>query len=825
MQNIYRARRKRIRQQHAKRGSTLRSRILMLVAVMTLISVVGITAAGITGFILYRTYADDLKPPDEVISERSVGQSLLYDRTGNTELYEFVDDSGEIRDPTPLSEISPYVIAATIATEDASFYENPGVNFRGLARAAIENFTPFGPGFLAGSGGSSITQQLAKNIYIDNEEWANRRVERKLKEAVIALELKRQYDDNQILEWYLNQVFYGNNSYGIQAAAERYFNKSASDLTLAEAAVLAGLPQAPSFYNPANEASRPDAKGRQLTVLNLMIEHLEQINAIPGIEDPSQPLVTLTAAEIDAARDEELNYVTPVSTNIAPHFDLHVGDEVVKMCEGGMFEAPNSLPCDKVVTQGGLRITTTLDLGLQEVGENVVEENISANEERYGGHNGSLVAIKPSTGEILAYVGSRDYNRADIDGQVDIATSLQSHGSTMKMFTYLAAFEDGWVPSSLVKDEPLYLDTAAGKKQINNWNFSHLGEITIRKAFSESVNTAAVRTLMNVGDTHYRDLAHRMGITDLQTADCGPTITLGACETKLLDMVYAYSVLANNGVMKGISTVEDLPDGYRELDPVSVLKIEDASGKVIYQYSAPEERQVVDPAYAYMVTDVLSKDAITWSRLTLDRPASSKTGTSEEFRDGVLMGFTPDLAAGVWMGNADNSPMAPGTFSSAGSGPMWRQFMLEAHAYLQLPPNDFVVPDSVETTKCGSRTEVFKAGEQPIHQGSCKGDTDPDGTPTPTPKGPVFPTRGAGTPTPTPTPEPTPEEPQESPVIFFYTVKTGDTLDSIAQKFGVSIISILAYNDISQNEQLHAGDVLKIPLTGNVSFNQGVEDD
>jgi membrane peptidoglycan carboxypeptidase len=800
----------------------MRSRVLMLMMVAAFISLTGIVLAGITGFVLYRTYADDLKPPDQAIAERTVGQSLLYDRTGGVQMYEFVDDSGQIRNPIPLSQISPYVIAATIATEDASFYENPGVNFRGLARAAIENFTPFGPGFLAGSGGSSITQQLAKNIYIDNEEWSNRQVQRKLKEAVIALELKRKYDDNQILEWYLNQVFYGNNAYGIQAAAERYFAKSAADLTLAESAVLAGLPQAPSFYNPANEASRPDAKGRQLTVLNLMIEHLEEINRIPGLEDPTKPLLSVTAAEIDAARDEELIYVTPETTYVAPHFSLYVGDEVGKMCAAGLFEAPNSLPCDKVVTQGGLRITTTLDLGLQEIGERVVEENIAANEERYGGHNGSLVAIKPGTGEILTYVGSRDYNRPDIDGQVDIATSLQSHGSTMKMFTYLAAFEDGAVPSSRVQDAPLYLDTAAGKKQVNNWNFSHLGNITIRKAMSESVNTAAVRTLMEVGDSHYRELAHRMGITDLQTADCGPTITLGACEVQLVDMTYAYSVLANNGMMKGIPSVQDdLPDGYRELDPVSVLKIEDTDSNVIYQYSAPGERQVVDPAYAYMVTDILSKDAITWSRLTLDRPAASKTGTSEEFRDGVLMGYTPDLAAGVWMGNADNSPMAPGTFSSAGSGPMWRQFMLEAHEYLQLPPKEFEVPETTDTAKCGGRTEVFKEDEDPA-SGACRpggGSGDPSGsaTPTPTPAGPVFPTRVPGTPTPTPTPEPTPEptlEPTpEAPVIFYYTVKEGDTLESIAAKFGVSVESILAQNpDVKENRPIHPGDVLKIPL-------------
>ncbi|MFQ5472099.1 MAG: penicillin-binding transpeptidase domain-containing protein, partial [Dehalococcoidia bacterium] len=488
-------------------------------------------------------------------------------------------------------------------------------------------------------------------------------------------------------------------------------------------------------------------------------------------------------------------------------------DQVKKMCAAGLFESPNDLPCDSILTQGAVRITTTIDLGLQEIGERVVEENIAATEDRYGGHNGSLVAIRPATGEILTYVGSRDYDRDDIQGKVDIAVSLQSHGSTMKPFTYLTAFEQGWVPSTLVQDEPLFLNTAQGKKQVNNWNFSHLGTITVRKALSESVNTAAVRTLQEVGGNNMRDMAHRLGITDLQTGDCGATITLGACETKQLDMVFAYSVFANNGVMKGRPTSEQLPDGYRELDPVSVLKIEDARGNVLYQFSTPEERQVVDPAYAYMITDILSKNAITWSRLTLDRPAASKTGTSEDFRDGVLLGFTPDLAAGVWMGNADNTAMAPGTFSSAGSGPMWRQFMLEAHSYLQLPPKEFTVPDSIVTGKCGEKTEIFKEGREPTKP-SCKPGEDPDASPTPTPKPPVFPTRIITTPTPTPTPSPAPDTgaPLESPITFFYTVKIGDTMESIAQKFGVSVSAILGFNDLDIGHQLHAGDVLKIPI-------------
>jgi membrane peptidoglycan carboxypeptidase len=288
------------------------------------------------------------------------------------------------------------------------------------------------------------------------------------------------------------------------------------------------------------------------------------------------------------------------------------------------------------------------------------------------------VAINPKTGEILAYVGSRNfYDTAEplrIAGQVDIARSLQSHGSTMKAFTYLTAFEQGWVPSTFIEDKQLLLDVGGQQRPVNNWNFSYLGNITVRKALSESVNTTAVRTLMEVGEDQMRSMAHRMGITDLRQGDCGPTITLGACEVKLVDQTFAFATLANNGTMIGRPTSEDLPTGYRELDQVSVLRITDVDGNVLYEFGQPETRQVVDPAFAYMVTDVLSKEAISWSRLTIDRPAAIKTGTSEEFRDGVVMGYTPNIAVGVWMGNSDNSPMNQGTFSAQGVGPIWREF-------------------------------------------------------------------------------------------------------------------------------------------------------
>jgi membrane peptidoglycan carboxypeptidase len=709
---------------------------------------------------VYWVYAHDLKTPEEAIAEAS-GTSVALDRSGQTELHQYADPLGGLRHPVPLSEISPYLVAATVATEDPSFYNNPGVNFRGLVRAAVENLTPFGPGLFKGSGGSSITQQLAKNIYLDADERTSRDPRRKMKETVIALELKRKYEDSEILEWYLNQIYYGNYAYGAEVAAQSYFGKSAKDVTLAEAALLAGLPQSPNEYTPSNPENVERAKGRQLAVLDLMAEHSGDVAGI----------VQLTPEQIEAAKAEPLNYVETKFRIEAPHFVFFVEDQVRKMCYAGQFEPPNDISCEDVVGQGGLRITTTLDLALNKIGEGVIEENIAANEEQYQGHNGSLVAISPATGEILAYVGSRSFWRSDISGQVDIASSLRSHGSAMKVFSYLEAFRQGWVPSTHMQDDPLLVDAGGSQRPINNWNGRHLGKITVRRALAESVNTVAVRTVTEVGIDKMRETAHRLGINDLRSDDCGATITLGACEVKLVDMTYAFSTFATNGIMRGRPTSEETPDGFRELDPVSVLKIEDSAGNVIYEFKTPEERGVEDPAYSYMVTDILANDAIKWSSLTLDRPAASKTGTSEDFRDNVVMGYTPDIAAGVWMGNADNTPMAPGTFSSAGTGPMWKEFMLRAHEHFQLPPRNFERPKDITVAKCAGKDEIFKANQKPSKPGACAGpgseprstpppETPPPATLEPTPEPTAAPTRPpepTETPRPEPTSTPTPE--------------------------------------------------------------------
>ena len=823
MDKIYRARRRRIRSQKAQSGRTFRQRLMAFATVFMFATILGVIAVGVGSVVVYRSYADDLKPPEEAIASSSVGQSIAYDRSGQ-KLYEFVDPYGGLRDPVLLTEMSPFLVGATVATEDASFYTNPGVNFRGLARAAWENLSPFGGGFFEGSGGSSITQQLVKNVYIPQAERQSSgtdAIDRKLKETVLALELKRDYEDHQILEWYLNQISYGGQIYGVEEAAERYFGKNSIDLTLGEAALIAGIPQSPGIYNPfdfdedpATVDGRDLAKARQLEVLDLVAEHLEEVNKIPSPADPNVPLLALTLEQIEAAKSEPLNYLQSSFDIQAPHFVFYVQDQITKMCQAGLFEAPGDIPCDRVVTTGGLRITTSLDLGLNALTQQIIEEEIAASEERTNAHNASAVVIRPSTGEILAYVGSRSYGREDIDGSVDIASSLKSLGSTMKVYTYLKAFEDGWVPSTHVEDKELLLDVGGQPRAVNNWNFSHLGTITLRKGFSESINTTAVRTLMDVGEDRMRDLTHRMGITDLRQGDCGPTITLGACEVQLVDQTFAFATLANNGVMKGRPTSEDLPTGFRELDQVSVLSISDSDGNVLYQFTSPAEVQVIDPAYAYMVTDVLSRDAITWSALTIDRPAATKTGTSEEFRDNVVMGYTPDLSIGVWMGNADNSPMTPGTFSRQGVGPIWRRVTQQAHQYLQIPSHEFPKPDSIVSLTCGGRSEIFKKNTPTVKAGSCRGPSgQPDETASPTPRGPTFPTNtatpspAAETATPTPTPVPTPT----GPSVFYYTTREGDTITNVAFLFEIDPEDLAKANGITVDTPLVPGTVLVIP--------------
>ncbi len=636
----------------------------------------GTIVTSIAAFIVYRVYASGMPPMEQVIAENAQG-SQVYDRNGHL-LYTYMGDLSGLSEPVPLTDVSPYLIKATIDTEDSSFYSNPGINIKGLLRAAYENFLPGRLGFLQGSGGSSITQQLVKNLYIPESERSNRSISRKIKETVYAIELTNRYSKDQILEWYLNQISYGGVYNGIQAASQGYFGKDAKDLTLGEASLLAGIPACPSCYDPLQNPDR--AMERRDQVLQLMVND-----------------GAITKAEGWVAAQEPLNLVTHRFSIDAPHFVLdYVEPELEKMFG------------KQAVYRQGLKITTTLDLDLQVKAENILENWIGQYEDVTDGHNGALVAIDPQTGEILSYVGSRDYFRDDILGQNDMAQAFNSPGSTLKPFTYITAFMKlGWGPGTLVLDSPICVQD--GDKQFcpTNPEGNYAGPISVRNALGSSLNVPAFKTILATGINDVVDTVKAMGMTGLDGRSFGPSFTIGGTDVRLVDMVFGYSVLANGGIMRGVPTVMDLPQGNRTLDPVSILKVEDANGNVIYD--AENERQdveVVPPQYAYLINNILTDpqaQCATFGCGGLTVPgqdAAVKTGTSQPYENSTDEGdtwafaYTPNLVVGVWAGNADNSPMH-NILSTSISWHSARDFMEAALA--DKPALTFQKPDGVDT--------------------------------------------------------------------------------------------------------------------------------
>ena len=666
---------------------------------LLVIGIVAVGSAAGAAYGIYRSYADDLVEPDAILVTESVlGTSKVFDRGGPADgelLFEFADPLSGLRNPVQLDEISSRLINATVSTEDASFFENLGVNFRGLLRAGVENLGLSGEEFLEGSGGSSITQQLVKNVLIPVEERTERSVSRKIKETILAVELTNQFSKEQILEWYLNTIFYGNLAYGVGAASLRYFGKPPSEFTLAEAALLAGLPQAPATYDPFTNLRL--AKERQAEVLDLMVQHSY-----------------ISRSQAELAKTEPLQFANQEFDIVAPHFVFYVRDRVEALCQRGRISFTADIyECQDLLTHGGLRITTTLDLEMQATAEEILRRDLASFEEQTGARNAALIAIRPETGEVLAMVGSRDFFREDIEGQVNLATSLNSPGSAFKPITYVAGFiqdPELWNPATILWDVPLaYLEADGTVFSPVNFDGIDRGPVSIRSALANSMNIPAFRTADTIGVTNVLDIAHRMGITSMRDpSQFGPSITLGGGDVSLLDLAYAYSVLANNGVMRGQRTASDLPIGHRELDPIAILEISDSRGRLLFQQESPAERQVIPAPQAYQITDILSDNparSILYglsSTLVLDRPAAAKTGTAGDphrndvRRDFWTVGYTPDLVAGVWVGNADNSPMTGGS-SSRTAGLIWHDFMLAAHT--DTPPAEFAVPEGLTTAQ------------------------------------------------------------------------------------------------------------------------------
>ena len=683
------------------KGTKTRSRLLIALGGMFLLLVLagGAVAGGgaIYAFNQYNEIAAGVVPPGELIADLPRGGARIYDRNGEL-MYEFVDEFTGLRRPVPIEEISQWLIDATISVEDPSFYENSGLNTRGLTRAALENLTPYGGDFLEGSGGSSITQQLAKNVYIPLEERTDRSIDRKVREMVIALELTEQYEKDEILGWYLNSISYGGIYTGIEAAAQGYFDKTAAELNLAEASLLAGIPQRPALYYPFNHidtltgqlAIGSPPRIRQSQVLDLMV-----------LRD------AITSAEAEDARSTPLEFKPNRFDISAPHFVLGRIDQEIRARFG-----------DKALVSDGLEVTTTLDMNLQREAERIIEEQLLAVEQASNAKNGAFVAMDVETGQIIAYVGSRDYFREDIEGRNDNAVAANSPGSTLKPFTFMTAFMQGWGTGTGIIDAPYTLiDPGSGAAYSPRDPISTFqGPMTAASALGNSLNITAVKAIEFAGVGNTINVLRQMGHTALDNpAGYGPALTLGGGEITLLDQVIAYGTLAGNGVMRGQEiVVTEVDPGERTLEPVALLKVVDADGEVLYSFEQPKERRVVASEFTALVTSILSNgenQCITYGvchalAMPDGRPSAAKTGTSEPFDNSReigetwTLGYTPYLVSGAWIGNADNSPLV--NISSAGASTRtWKQFMVFASDYLDLPATPFFDdPSVVEREVC-----------------------------------------------------------------------------------------------------------------------------
>ena len=581
---------------------------------------------------LFAYYSRDLPDPNGII-DRTVAQSTkIYARDGSTLLYEIHGE--ERRTVVDLEVIPDHLKWATIDTEDKDFYKHGGIDLRGMLRGAFRTVFSLGS---KEQGGSTITQQFIKNSILTNEKT----ITRKIKEAVLAYQIERRFTKDQILKLYFNEIPYGRNAYGAEAASRVFFGKPVQDISLDEAALLAALPQAPTYYSP--DGNHRDALvGRQHYVLDRMVDQGH-----------------LTQAEAEAAKQiDTLNKVIPKREAIvAPHFVIYVREQITEKYG------------EKLVEQGGLKVTTTLEPNLQSLAESAVSNGM-AKIEKYGGSNAALVALNPNTGQILALVGSRDYFDTEHDGNVNVALRPRQPGSSFKPIVYAQAFKAGYTPETILYDlrtnfggSPAYVPS--------NYDGQEHGQVTMRQALAGSLNISAVKTLYLAGIDKVLELAHAMGYTTLNEPDrYGLSLTLGGGEVKLLDHVAAFSVFANDG---------------RRVPVVSVLKIEDRSGKVLEEAKEIEGERVLDENVSRLITSILSDNGarsfIFGSRnwLTLDdRPVAAKTGTTNDFRDAWTVGFTPNFAAGVWAGNNDNSEMGRGADGSVIAAPIWNDFMRRA---------------------------------------------------------------------------------------------------------------------------------------------------
>ncbi len=664
------------------RGGCLRRMVIWGILFVILgfsLGIIGLSAG-------YIFVAQDLPSPNELKDRASDFETaFILDRDGN-EMYQITDPNAGNRTFVQLEEIADVLEQATIATEDARFYTNPGFDPIGIVRAIIQAYQE---GEIV-SGASTITQQLARALLLDAEERSQRTFTRKVREIILAAEINRRWPKEDVLELYLNEINYGNRAYGIEAASATYFNKTAAELTLAEAAILAGLPQAPALWDPYTAPDK--AIGRMWEVLSLMVseDYVSQEEAQAAIDSMAVRVYEMTP---------------PTVTIEHPHAVFYVLQQL---------EEANDA---QTIYRGGLRVFTTIDPAIQQIAEDVIAEN-RANINAQGADNASLIAIHPETGEVLAMVGSVDFNDESISGQVNMAVSPRQPGSTIKPFVYLAAMQEGWNPATLIWDVPTqFPDTPNPPYAPKNFDDRFHGPILLRQALGNSYNVTAVKALEYVGVCEFIDFArNRFQLLNLDYSGClesgrptnhGLALALGGGETTPLEMVTAYSTLANQGF---------------QIQPYTIQRIENRAGEVLFEREASPKVGVISPQNVHLITNILTDNNARQPSFGLNNnlvvpgyEVAAKTGTSGtdrfDVRDGWTIGYTSNIAAGVWVGNTDTRPVSEGSSGYSMASPIWNAFMTRVLAPQR--PQAFVRPEGIVELEICARSGTEPGADCP----------------------------------------------------------------------------------------------------------------
>ena len=734
-----------------------RSRVGVTLAGLVFAGVV-MGMVGILGLFAY--YAKDLPNPDKIVRREGFA-TKIYDRNGKL-LYDVF--SGARRNPVDINQVPLTVKQATIAIEDKNFYKHGGFDVGGILRGAFRSI------FLGRlQGGSTLTQQLVKNVLLTRQ----RTITRKLKEFILTVQVERKYTKDQILQMYLNEAPYGGTAWGIATAADMYFGKSVDQLSLPEAVILAGLPQSPSRYSPDAGTLYVD-RGKE--VLRRMRED-EYITRSQELEVSSQLV--------------KVQFATQSGLLKAPHFVFYVKDQLIARYG------------EKQVEEGGLRVTTTLDLGLQETAQAAVTEEVGK-VKNLKISNGVAVVIDPKTGQILAMVGSKGWSDPTYDGKFNVTTASRQPGSAIKPVVYLTGLRKGYTASTLLMDTKTSFPGGDKPEYVpENYDGKFRGPILVREALGNSINVPAVKMLSLVGIKDMLEVAYDMGLTTLKPtaetlARVGLSVALGGGEVKPLELVSAYSAFANGG---------------QRVEPVAILQVTDGQGRGLGEWRGGVHRQGGMPEEAFIISSILSdskaRDITFGPRSLINIPGRTiavKTGTTNDKRDNWTVGWTPSVVVGVWVGNNDNSSMKEVASGVTGAAPIWRRIILQALKDKGDEP--FAVPGGIvalEVDKISgyrahdgfeAKQEYFIKGteptaDDPIHKKvkNCAGEekeyyffkeedpkwqegilnwlkdqgdekyhppTEPCPSPTPTPQPSPTATAGTATPTPEPTPSPTP---------------------------------------------------------------------